>query len=97
VQITYASEANTGQVNEDYVVAGADWALVLDGATKRADVDSGCIHGAGWARPDLGRAARRPPGGRARRAAARPGSPAPKMIIPLAIRSTLGPTRTAPC
>ena len=27
---------------------GPGWALVLDGATKRADVDSGCVHGAGW-------------------------------------------------
>jgi hypothetical protein len=48
VQITYASAATPEQVNEDYVVAGPDWAVVLDGATKRADVDSGCIHGAGW-------------------------------------------------
>jgi hypothetical protein len=48
MQVTYATAATPGQVNEDYVVAGPEWALVLDGATKRAEVDSGCIHGAGW-------------------------------------------------
>jgi hypothetical protein len=48
MQVTYATAATPGQVNEDYVVAGPEWALVLDGATKRAEVDSGCMHGAGW-------------------------------------------------
>jgi hypothetical protein len=48
MRVTYATAATPGQANEDYVVAGPDWALVLDGATKRADVDSGCMHGAGW-------------------------------------------------
>jgi hypothetical protein len=48
VQITYASEATPGQANEDYVVAGPAWVVVLDGATKRAEVEDGCVHGAGW-------------------------------------------------
>jgi hypothetical protein len=48
MQVTYASTATPGQANEDYVVGGPDWALVLDGATKRAEVDSGCVHGPGW-------------------------------------------------
>jgi hypothetical protein len=48
MQVTYATAATPGQANEDYVVTGPDWALVLDGATKRAEVDSGCIHDAGW-------------------------------------------------
>ena len=41
MQVTYATAATPGQGNEDYVVAGPEWALVLDGATNRADVDSG--------------------------------------------------------
>jgi hypothetical protein len=48
VQITFATEATPGRVNEDFVAAGADWALVLDGATPRADVDGGCAHGPAW-------------------------------------------------
>jgi hypothetical protein len=48
MQITFASEATPGQVNEDFVLAGADWALVLDGATPRAGVDGGCVHGPAW-------------------------------------------------
>jgi hypothetical protein len=48
MQITFATEATPGQVNEDFVVAGADWAVVLDGATPQADVDGGCVHGPAW-------------------------------------------------
>jgi Protein phosphatase 2C len=35
-------------VNEDYVVAGPDWAVVLDGATAPEVVDSGCVHTVAW-------------------------------------------------
>ncbi|WP_395110916.1 protein phosphatase 2C domain-containing protein, partial [Actinomadura sp. SCN-SB] len=31
-----------------FVVAGPGWAVVLDGATPRPGVDSGCVHGPGW-------------------------------------------------
>jgi Protein phosphatase 2C len=34
--------------NEDYAVAGPDWALVLDGATHFEGVDTGCIHDVPW-------------------------------------------------
>jgi hypothetical protein len=48
VQITYATQAAPGGVNEDCVVAGPDWAIVLDGATAPAGVDSGCVHDVAW-------------------------------------------------
>jgi hypothetical protein len=48
VQITYATQAAPGEPNEDYVVAGPGWALVLDGATPVPDVDSGCVHTVTW-------------------------------------------------
>ncbi|WP_285699357.1 protein phosphatase 2C domain-containing protein [Actinomadura sp. NBRC 104412] len=35
-------------MNEDFAVAGPGWAVVLDGATPRPGVDSGCVHGPGW-------------------------------------------------
>ena len=34
--------------NEDYAAAGPDWAMVLDGATHFAGVDTGCIHDVHW-------------------------------------------------
>nr|BFE33185.1 protein phosphatase 2C domain-containing protein [Actinomadura rugatobispora] len=48
VRVSYATEATPGLVNEDHVVAGPGWAVVLDGATPRPGVDSGCAHGPGW-------------------------------------------------
>jgi hypothetical protein len=48
MQITYATRAAPGTANEDHVVAGPDWAVVLDGATVPAGVDSGCVHGVKW-------------------------------------------------
>lgn len=48
MQITYATQAAPGTVNEDCVVAGPDWAVVLDGATAPAGVDSGCVHDVAW-------------------------------------------------
>ncbi|WP_329518546.1 protein phosphatase 2C domain-containing protein [Spirillospora sp. NBC_01491] len=35
-------------MNEDFVVAGPDWVVVLDGATARPGVDSGCRHDPAW-------------------------------------------------
>jgi hypothetical protein len=46
--ITFATRAAPGVVNEDYVAAGPDWAVVLDGATAPAGVDSGCVHDVAW-------------------------------------------------
>jgi Protein phosphatase 2C len=48
VHIRYASEATPGLPNEDCVVAGDGWVVVLDGVTPRSDVDSGCRHGPRW-------------------------------------------------
>ncbi|MCO5974322.1 protein phosphatase 2C domain-containing protein [Actinoallomurus soli] len=48
MQITYATRAAPGTVNEDCVVAGPDWAVVLDGATAPPGVDSGCVHDVAW-------------------------------------------------
>ncbi len=48
MRITYATRTAPGVVNEDYVVAGPDWAVVLDGATAPAGVDSGCVHDVAW-------------------------------------------------
>jgi hypothetical protein len=47
-QVTYATRAAPGAVNEDYVVAAPGWAVVLDGATAPAGVDSGCVHDVAW-------------------------------------------------
>jgi hypothetical protein len=48
MQITYASESAPGQLNEDYAICGNEWAVVLDGATAPAGVNSGCIHDVPW-------------------------------------------------
>jgi Protein phosphatase 2C len=47
-RIGYATRAAPGAVNEDYVMAGPGWAVVLDGATAPAGVDSGCVHDVAW-------------------------------------------------
>lgn len=48
MQITCATEAAPGCVNEDRAVCGDGWAFVLDGATAPEGVDSGCIHDVPW-------------------------------------------------
>jgi hypothetical protein len=48
MRITYATRPAPGAVNEDYVAAGPDWAVVLDGATAPPGVDSGCVHDVAW-------------------------------------------------
>ncbi|MEU8136502.1 protein phosphatase 2C domain-containing protein [Streptodolium elevatio] len=45
-----------GQANEDLVATGSTWAFVLDGATPRAGVDSGCVHTVTWLVAQLGAA-----------------------------------------
>lgn len=47
-RIGYSTQAAPGAVNEDYVTAGPAWAVVLDGATAPAGVDSGCVHDVAW-------------------------------------------------
>jgi hypothetical protein len=48
MQVTYATRAGDGQGNEDYLTAGPDWAVILDGATAPAGIDSGCVHNVRW-------------------------------------------------
>lgn len=49
MDVSYATEPGTpGRRNEDYVVCGPDWAVVLDGATAPDGVDSGCVHDVRW-------------------------------------------------
>lgn len=48
MQISYATERGIGAANEDYVLCGTDWAVVLDGATAPPGVESGCIHDVAW-------------------------------------------------
>lgn len=48
MQISYASERGVGDANEDYAVCGANWAVILDGATAMPGVESGCIHDVPW-------------------------------------------------
>ena len=48
MQVTWASEAGGKRADEDYVVTGPDWAVVLDGATAPAGIDSGCVHDVRW-------------------------------------------------
>lgn len=56
MQVTYATEPVPGQVNEDYVICGPDWWVVLDGATAPQGVDSGCEHDVRWLVEQLGAA-----------------------------------------
>lgn len=48
MQVTYATESTPGRINEDYAMCGSNWAVILDGATAPAGVDSGCIHDVPW-------------------------------------------------
>ena len=45
---TEAAPATPPRPNEDHVVCGPDWAVVLDGATPAPGADSGCRHGVPW-------------------------------------------------
>jgi hypothetical protein len=56
VQISHATDAGPGRPNEDLVVTGPDWAVVLDGATPAPGVESGCVHGVRWLVRRLGAA-----------------------------------------
>lgn len=44
------------RTDEDFVITGPTWAVVLDGATAPAGIDSGCIHGVPWFVRHLGTA-----------------------------------------
>ena len=67
-EITYATRPGSERPNEDLVIAGPSWIVVLDGATAAAGVDSGCAHDVAWLVGRLG-------GALARRLAADDGAP----------------------
>jgi hypothetical protein len=48
MRITYATVAAPGHVNEDRVVCGDSWMVMLDGATAPEGIDSGCTHDVTW-------------------------------------------------
>jgi hypothetical protein len=48
VQISHASRAGPGRVNEDLAASGPGWALVLDGATPVPGAATGCRHDVPW-------------------------------------------------
>ncbi|MEQ4722625.1 protein phosphatase 2C domain-containing protein [Nonomuraea sp. B19D2] len=53
-EVTHASRPGSGRPNEDLVIAGPSWIVVLDGATAAAEVDSGCVHDVPWLVARLG-------------------------------------------
>ncbi|MDW5329546.1 protein phosphatase 2C domain-containing protein [Plantactinospora sp. KLBMP9567] len=48
MEVVFASSPGPGGTNEDALVAGADFAVVIDGATAEPDTDPGCVHGVRW-------------------------------------------------
>ncbi|MGH2947916.1 MAG: protein phosphatase 2C domain-containing protein [Solirubrobacteraceae bacterium] len=54
MQILYATEPTPGQINEDFVITGPTWAVVLDGASPALGIDTGCIHDVPWFVQHLG-------------------------------------------
>lgn len=54
MDVTFATEATPGQVNEDYVLASDSFVVVLDGVTVPRGVRTGCRHGVSWLVRTLG-------------------------------------------
>jgi hypothetical protein len=54
MQVTHVAVPAPGAVNEDFVVLGQNWIVVLDGATPKAGVESGCVHSVRWLVEHLG-------------------------------------------
>lgn len=54
ITVKYATQATPGRPNEDFVLAGPSWLVLLDGATEPAGVNSGCIHHVPWLVRHLG-------------------------------------------
>jgi hypothetical protein len=53
-EVTFASVPSPGQTNEDLIVAGGQYIIVLDGATAPLNVATGCIHDVAWLVAHLG-------------------------------------------
>ncbi|MEV4573515.1 protein phosphatase 2C domain-containing protein [Nonomuraea jabiensis] len=47
-KVTWASRPGSGRPNEDLVLAGPSWIVVLDGATAVPGVAGGCAHDVPW-------------------------------------------------
>lgn len=47
-EVSAATSAVPGRENEDYYLAAADWALILDGVAPTPGVANGCVHGVRW-------------------------------------------------
>lgn len=57
MQVVIATDPGSpDRPNEDFAAAGLGAAVLLDGATTPADVDTGCIHGVAWYARTLGAA-----------------------------------------
>jgi len=57
MQVVIATDPGSpGRPNEDFAAAAPGAAVLLDGATSPADVDTGCIHGVAWYAQTLGTA-----------------------------------------
>jgi hypothetical protein len=48
MEVVFATSPGPDRTNEDAVVAGEDFAAVLDGATAEPDTDPGCVHSVRW-------------------------------------------------
>jgi hypothetical protein len=54
MRVSVATAVGSGPANEDLVLAGPDFALVLDGATAEPGADTGCRHDVCWFVAELG-------------------------------------------
>ncbi|WP_043616923.1 protein phosphatase 2C domain-containing protein [Nonomuraea candida] len=79
-EVTCATRPGSARPNEDLVIAGPSWIVVLDGATAAAGVDTGCVHDVAWLVGRLG-------GALAARLAANDGAPLAE-ILESAIEAT---------
>ncbi|MEO3930153.1 protein phosphatase 2C domain-containing protein [Micromonosporaceae bacterium B7E4] len=48
MEVVCATSPGGVEANEDALVAGPDFAVVVDGATAEPDTDPGCVHGVRW-------------------------------------------------
>ncbi|MGW0810386.1 protein phosphatase 2C domain-containing protein [Nonomuraea sp. NPDC002799] len=53
-EVVYATSPGSRRPNEDLVIAGPSWIVVLDGATAADGVDGGCAHDVPWLVARLG-------------------------------------------
>jgi hypothetical protein len=54
MEVTFATEAAPGRRNEDLVIVGDSFVIVLDGVTQLPHVDTGCSHDPVWLVRTLG-------------------------------------------